>query len=108
MHVSNDFAVFAQEAPAHAKAWMQAAESLGAASALDRKTAELAYIAVLAATGHPSGIPFHVLSAKSQGASREEVLSAVLVGLPAAGAVVVGALRVALEAYDGKDQQGVA
>ena len=96
--------MFQQEAPAQAQAWMQMAQALDQASALDKKTEELAYIAVLAATGNTSGVPFHVLSAKSQGASRQEVLSAVLLGLPAAGTTVIGALPVALEAYDGKDQ----
>ena len=104
MSVSKAFAVFMQEAPAHADAWMQVAKSLDAASALDKKTEELAYIAVLAATGNSSGIPFHVLSAKSHGASRQEVLSAILLGLPAAGAIVIGAVPVALEAYDGQNK----
>lgn len=101
MSVSKAFAVFMQEAPAHAEAWMQTAKALDAASALDKKTEELAYLAVLAATGNHSGVPFHVLSAKANGATRQEVLSAVLIGLPAAGAVVIGALPLALEAYDG-------
>lgn len=83
---------------------MQAAKSLDAASALDKKTAELAYIAVLAANGNNSGIPFHVLSAKSHGASKQEVLSAILVGLPAVGAVVIGAIPDAAEAYDGQSK----
>ncbi|AZZ46656.1 carboxymuconolactone decarboxylase family protein [Pseudomonadaceae bacterium SI-3] len=104
MSVSKAFALFMQEAPAHAKAWTQAAEGLDAASALDKKTEELAYIAVLAATGNTSGIPFHVLSAKLHGASRQEVVSAVLLGLPAAGSVVIGALPSAVEAYDGQSQ----
>lgn len=104
MSISKAFSVFLQEAPAQAQAWMQMAQALDQASALDKKTEELAYIAVLAATGNTSGVTFHVLSAKSQGASRQEVLSAVLLGLPAAGATVIGALPVALEAYDGQDQ----
>jgi alkylhydroperoxidase/carboxymuconolactone decarboxylase family protein YurZ len=104
MSVSKAFAVFMQEAPGHAEAWTQMAKALGCASALDGKTAELAYIAVLAAVGNTSGIPFHVLSAKSHGASRQEVLSAVLAGLPAAGSIVIGALPAALEAYDGTNQ----
>ena len=101
MAISKAFSTLLQEAPAHAKAWMETAKALDEASALDKKTGELAYIAVLAATGNLSGIPWHVLSAKSHGASREEVLSAVLVGLPAIGAVVIGALPAALDAYDG-------
>lgn len=102
MSVSTAFSSFMQEAPAHAAAWMQLATSLDAASALDKKTEELAYIAVLAATGNASGIPFHVQSAKAHGASRQEVLSAVLIGLPAAGAVVIGAVPAAVAAYDGQ------
>ncbi|HBN53756.1 MAG TPA: carboxymuconolactone decarboxylase family protein [Stenotrophomonas sp.] len=102
MSVSKAFALFMHEAPAVASAWGQVAETLDANGALDRKTAELAYIAVLAATGRISGLPFHVHSAKSHGASRQEVVSAVLLGLPAAGAVVIGALPVAVEAYDGQ------
>lgn len=104
MSVSKAFSLFMQETPAHAKAWVQVAEALDTASALDKKTEELAYIAVLATTGNTSGIPFHVLSAKFHGASRKEVLSAVLVGLPAAGSVVIGALPAAVEAYDGQNQ----
>jgi len=101
MSVSEAFSLFMREAPAYSEAWMQAVKALDAASALDKKTEELAYIAVLAATGNTSGIPFHVLSAKSHGASRQEILSAVLLGLPAVGAVVIGAMPAAVQAYDG-------
>jgi alkylhydroperoxidase/carboxymuconolactone decarboxylase family protein YurZ len=98
--ISNAFQTFMTEAPDHAKAWGGMIQSLGQASALDAKTGELAYIAVLAALNRTSGIPFHVISAKEKGASREEVISAVLVGLPAAGHGVTQALPVALEAFD--------
>lgn len=104
MSVSAAFSTFMHEAPEHAAAWTQATAALTAASSLDKRTGELAYIAVLAATGNLSGLAFHVLSAKAHGASRQEVLSAVLVGLPAAGAVVIGAVPAALEAYDGQNQ----
>ena len=70
------------------------------ASALDRKTHELAYISVLAAIRMTGGLNFHVKSAKELGASRDEVKSAVLVGLPVAGITLVDALETALSAYD--------
>lgn len=92
------------EAPEHAQAWQQLALGLDSASALDKKTEALTYLATLAATGNISGIPFHVLSAKAQGASRQEVVSAILVGLPAAGATVISSLPAALEAYDGLEK----
>ncbi|QZY57203.1 carboxymuconolactone decarboxylase family protein [Crassaminicella profunda] len=98
--VSNAFQTFINEAPNHAKAWMEAVQKLDKGSALDKKTEELAYIAVLAAARLESGIPFHVKSAKANGASREEIISAVLVGLPAVGNVVTSSLPKALEAYD--------
>jgi alkylhydroperoxidase/carboxymuconolactone decarboxylase family protein YurZ len=79
---------------------MRAAQELGAASALDQKTAALGYIAVLAALRLVSGIPFHVTRARSLGATREEVASAVLLGLPAAGNGVTQALPTALAAWD--------
>lgn len=100
MNVSDAFQVFLTQTPAHAKAWMGAVRGLDEASALDPKTAELAYLAVLAAQRLTSGVPFHVASAKKLGATREEVASAVLVGLPAVGSAVTQALPVALEAWD--------
>ncbi|MNH43861.1 Carboxymuconolactone decarboxylase family protein [compost metagenome] len=79
---------------------MEAVHKLDAASRLDPKTEEIAYIAVLAAIRLESGLPFHVKHAKQLGATREEIISAVLLGLPAAGNVVVQALPAALQAYD--------
>jgi alkylhydroperoxidase/carboxymuconolactone decarboxylase family protein YurZ len=70
------------------------------ASALDDKTAALAYLAVLAALRIESGVPFHVQAAKKAGATRHEVVSAILVGLPAAGQVVTQVLTAAVAAYD--------
>lgn len=98
--ISNAFMTFMTEAPQHAQAWGSMVQSLGSASALDAKTSALAYLAVLAALRMESGIPFHVKTAKSAGASREEVISAVLLGLPAAGHVVTQVLPTALTAYD--------
>ena len=45
-------------------------------------------------------MPFHTQAAKAVGATREEVIDAVLVGLPAAGHGVTQALPAALAAYD--------
>lgn len=98
--ISQAFKTFMIEAPTHAKAWGEMVQAVGKANALDAKTGELAYIAVLAALNRVSGIPYHVLSAKAAGATREEVISAVLVGLPAAGHIVTQALPAAIEAYD--------
>ena len=90
MNVSPAFQAFAQEAPQHQQAWSEAVQALGAASAL----------AVMAAARLDSGLPFHVKMAKMHGATRDEVISAVLIGLPAVGNVVTASLPAVLEAYD--------
>jgi alkylhydroperoxidase/carboxymuconolactone decarboxylase family protein YurZ len=100
VNVSDAFQVFLTQTPAHAEAWMAAVRGLDEASALDERTGELSYIAVLSALRMTSGLPFHVASAKKLGVTREEVASAVLVGLPAVGNAVTQALPVALDAYD--------
>jgi alkylhydroperoxidase/carboxymuconolactone decarboxylase family protein YurZ len=98
--VSNAFKTFLSEAPQHAQAWGAMVQGLAGASALDRKTAALAYLAVLAALRMESGVPFHVQTAKQAGASRQEVISAILIGLPAAGHSVTQVLPAAIAAYD--------
>ena len=99
-NVSNSFQVFLDQASKHSQAWMSAVQGLDKACALDKKTGELAYLAVLAVQRLESGVPFHVKMAKQAGASRAEVISAILVGLPAAGQIVLQVLPAAISAYD--------
>jgi alkylhydroperoxidase/carboxymuconolactone decarboxylase family protein YurZ len=98
--VSNAFQTFMSEAPEHQKVWMDTVKKLDLASKLDSKTEEIAYIAVLAALRLEGGLPFHVKHAKSLGASRDEIISAILIGLPATGNVVIQSLPIALKAFD--------
>jgi alkylhydroperoxidase/carboxymuconolactone decarboxylase family protein YurZ len=98
--ISNAFRSFLVEAPKHAQAWSGAVQGLAAASSLDEKTSSLAYLAVLAALRLESGIPFHVQAAKKAGATRDEVISAVLIGLPAAGNAVTACLPAAVQSFD--------
>ena len=99
--ISNAFQTFMRETPQQAQAWGTMVQGLANASALDKKTTTaLAYLAVLAALQLESGVPFHVQAAKQSGASREEVISAVLVGLPAAGHRVTQVLPATIAAYD--------
>jgi alkylhydroperoxidase/carboxymuconolactone decarboxylase family protein YurZ len=98
--VSSAFQAFMTEAPDHAQVWSTMVQGLAGASALDKKTAALTYLAVLAALRMESGVPFHVQIAKQLGASRDEIVSAVLIGLPAAGHVVTQVLPIALRTYD--------
>lgn len=97
--ISDAFLCFMKEAPEVQQAWMEMVQKTSSASALDKKTSELAYIAVLAATGLESGLPFHVGMARDLGATREEIISAVLLGLPAAGHKVIASLPVVLNSF---------
>ena len=98
--VSRAFQVFGREAGADSAAWMDATRALEAATALDPKTKDLAYLAVLAALRLESGVAFHVQQAKAHGATRDEVISAVLLGLQPAGHGVTSCLPAAVDAYD--------
>lgn len=100
MKVSTAFQVFAKEAPEFQKAWMETVQKLDTASKLDEKTKELAYIAVMTALRLESGLPFHVKLAKSHGATRDEIISSILVGLPAVGNTVIQSLPIAIDAFD--------
>jgi len=98
--ISKAFQSFGKEAPVASEAWMRLVQQLSDSSALDKKTKGLAYLAVLAALRLESGVPFHVRQVKECGVTREEVISAILVGLPAAGHAVTQVLPAALEAFD--------
>ncbi len=99
-NISNAFIAFNQDAPAHAKVWAEMVVGLSSANVLDKKTGSLAYLAVLAALGSVSGIPFHVAEAQKAGATRDEIISAILLALPAAGHRVTQALPLALAVLD--------
>ena len=100
MKISKGFEVFQKEAPEVGAAWQKFIVQHGDVSTLDEKTQALAYLSVLAAASLESGIPFHVKMAKLSGATRKEVVSAILVGLPAVGNCVIAALPIAVEAFD--------
>ena len=75
-------------------------EELQAVSCLDGKTRALAYLAVLAALQMETGLAPQVARAKLAGASREEVMSAIMVGVPAAGVAILRMLPAAINAYE--------
>jgi alkylhydroperoxidase/carboxymuconolactone decarboxylase family protein YurZ len=98
--ISTAFQVFQKEAPHHARAWGSMINEMNEANQLDVKTSSLVYIGILAALGMESGLPFHVAMARDAGASRDEIISAIMMALPTAGHHVTKGLQVALESYD--------
>ncbi|MGC4070351.1 MAG: carboxymuconolactone decarboxylase family protein [Polyangiaceae bacterium] len=97
---SDAFQLFLKEAPAHAEAWMTAVQRLSDANSLDEKTRALVYIGILAALRLESGLPFHVAHAQRLGATRSDIISAILTGLPAAGMGVLSALPAAMRGLE--------
>lgn len=100
MKISKSFEIFAKEAPGFQQAFNQFIDTCGDISSLEEKTKHLSYISVLAATKKISGLPFHVYLAKNSGATREEIISAILISLPVTGIEAINALPIAIEAYD--------
>lgn len=81
----NPMEVFQKEAPEVAKAFDGLIKSLVASKGLDEKTKQLIYIAMKAAQGDATAILFHVPMAKKLGATKEEVIDAVLLTLTVCG-----------------------
>ncbi len=97
--VTNDFQLFLEESNGVGQALMESVMKAAEVSALDGKTHELAYIAVLSALQMAGGLTYHVKHAKELGATLEEVKSAVLVGIPLSGIRLAEAFAVAVQSY---------
>lgn len=98
--ISEAFKVFNEEAPGHAKAWSEMVFNISKANVLDGKTTSLIYISILAVLGLENGLPFHIDQAKKNGATKEEIIHAVLLGLAPAGHKVTQVLPKIIECYD--------
>jgi AhpD family alkylhydroperoxidase len=93
--------LFRKEAPEVAVAFNSLIMSLVASQGLDQKTKQLIYIAMKAAMGDDSAVKAHVPMAKAAGATREEVVDAILMTLTVSGIRgVVHCLPGALEYFE--------
>jgi Uncharacterized homolog of gamma-carboxymuconolactone decarboxylase subunit len=93
--------LFRKEAPEVAAAFNSLIMSLVASQGLDQKTKQLIYIAMKAAMGDDSAVKAHVPMAKAAGATREEVVDAILMTLTVSGIRgVVHCLPGALEYFE--------
>jgi len=81
----NPMEVFQKEAPEVAAAFSGLIQSLVARDGLDQKTKQLIYIAMKASTGDIAAVKAHVPMAKAAGATKEEVVDAILLTLTVAG-----------------------
>ncbi len=93
--------LFQKEAPEVAAAFNGLIQTLVASKGLDEKTKQLIYIAMKTAMGDDRAVRAHIPMAKSLGASREEMIDAVLMTLTVSGiAGVLKVLPLIVEMYD--------
>jgi AhpD family alkylhydroperoxidase len=77
--------LFQKEAPEVAAAFNGLIMSLAASKGLDQKTKQLIYIAMKASMGDQMAVRAHVPMAKAAGATKEEVVDAILMTLTVSG-----------------------
>ena len=101
MQNRNPFEVFQNEAPQVAAAFNDLIGAISARDGLDAKTRQLIYIGIKAAQGDSGAVAAHVPMAKSQGATRDEILDTILLTLTVSGVKgIANCLVPALEAYE--------
>ena len=99
----NPYDIFEKEAPEIAAKFNELVDAQRANKALDQKTKQLINIAIQTANRNPRGVFFHAQMAKQAGATREEVVSAVVMNLHLSGlASVVDSLPSAMQGYETK------
>ncbi len=82
---TNPMELFKKEAPEVAAAFNDLIMSLVASKGLDAKTKQLIYIAMKAALGDDTAVKAHIPMAKAAGATRDEVIDAILLTLTVSG-----------------------
>lgn len=82
---SNPMELFMKEAPDVARAFDGLIQSLIASEGLDAKTKQLIYIAMKSAMGDDTAVTFHAPMAKQLGATKTEIVDAVLLSLTVSG-----------------------
>jgi len=81
----NPMEIFRREAPEVAEAFNGLIMSLVASKGLDQKTKQLVYIAMKAAMGDQAAVRAHLPMARKAGATKEEVVDAILMTLTVSG-----------------------
>jgi AhpD family alkylhydroperoxidase len=99
----NPFEIFQKECPEVVACLNDLIEAQKALKGLDAKTKQLINIAIQTANRNPKGVQMHAMMATSQGATREEIIGAVVLNLHHSGlASVLDCLPTAIEGIEGK------
>lgn len=83
--MSHEFKKFLKTFPEPGKAYLELFKSVMDRPALDARTKQLILIGVMTAQNYPQGVKAHVPQALAAGATREEIMEAVLTPLPVSG-----------------------
>ncbi|BDZ69981.1 carboxymuconolactone decarboxylase family protein [Methanobacterium petrolearium] len=97
----NPFQIFQEEFPDLAKSFNDLVDAQRTLKGMDPKTKQLVNIAIQTANHNPMGVKMHAQMAKSRGASRDEILGAVVMNLHLSGlATVLDCLPAAVEGLE--------
>ncbi len=100
----NPFDIFMNEFPELAESFNELVEVQKSLKGIDNKTKQLINLAIQTANRNPVGVELHAIMAKKEGASREEVLGAVVLNLHHSGlASVMECLPAAVNGFETKD-----
>lgn len=97
----NPYQLFQNECPQIAASFNELVEAQKALKGLDSKTKQLINIAIQTANHNSRGVMMHAIMAKKEGASRAEVVGAVVLNLHHCGLTsVLECLPAAVEGFD--------
>ncbi len=97
----NPFQIFQEEFPELAGSFNDLVDAQRSLKGMDPKTKQLVNIAIQTANRNPLGVKLHAQMAKTQGASKDEILGAVVMNLHLSGlAAVLDCLPSALEGLE--------
>ena len=99
----NPFELFERECPEVAARFNDLIDAQKALKGLDSKTKQLINIAIQTANRNSRGVKLHAMMAKNEGATREEIVGAVVLNLHHSGfASVMECLPAAIDCFEGK------
>ncbi|MGB9936411.1 MAG: carboxymuconolactone decarboxylase family protein [Methanobacterium sp.] len=99
----NPYELFQKECPEIAASFNDLIEAQKSLKGLDAKMKQLINIAIQTANRNPRGVQMHAMMAKNEGATREEVIGAVVLNLHHSGfASVLECLPAAVDGFKGK------
>ncbi|HML05714.1 MAG TPA: carboxymuconolactone decarboxylase family protein [Methanobacterium sp.] len=99
----NPYEIFQKECPEVAARFNDLIEAQKSLEGLNTKTKQLINIAIQTANRNVRGVQMHAMMAKNEGATREEIVGAVVLNLHHSGfASVLECLPAAIDGFEGK------